>query len=114
MKKKNPRQIIKHRHVTEKSTTLESLKNSDSNPCVARCDKPKYVFIVDRRANKKEIAGALEEIYKDQHIKVVAVNTVNVKQKSTRMLRTRRGVGRKSGFKKAIVTLEAKDSLDNI
>ncbi|NGX57546.1 MAG: 50S ribosomal protein L23 [Chlamydiae bacterium] len=114
MKRINPRQIIKNRHVTEKTTTLEGLKSNDSNPCISRFDQPKYVFIVDRRANKKEIAQALEEIYKEQNIKVTSVNTINVKPKSTRMLRTRRGVGRKSGFKKAVVTLEAKDSLDNV
>jgi large subunit ribosomal protein L23 len=114
MKKRNPRQVIKHRRVTEKSTTLESLVNNDSNPCVSRCDKPKYVFIVDRLANKKEIAQAVEEIYKDKNIKVTAVNTINVKPKSTRLLRTRRGVGQKTGFKKAIVTLEPNDSLDNV
>jgi large subunit ribosomal protein L23 len=114
MKSKNPRQIIKNRHVTEKTTTLESLKTLESNPCIAKCQKPKYVFIVDRRANKKEIAKAVEEIYKDQNVKVTSVNTINVKPKSTRMLRTRRGHGCKSGFKKAIVTLHENDALDNV
>lgn len=114
MKKRNPRQVVKHRHVTEKSTVLESLKTNDSNSCIARCEKPKYVFIVDRLANKKEIAQAVEEIYKDQKIKVTSVNTINVKPKSTRLLRTKRGLGRKTGFKKAIVTLEPKDTLDNV
>ncbi len=114
MKKRNPRQVVKHRHVTEKSTILESLKNADSNPCVARCDKPKYVFIVDRLANKKEIAQAVEEIYKDKNVKVTSVNTINVKPKSTRLLRSRRGIGQKNGFKKAIVTLEPKDTLENV
>jgi len=114
MKKRNPRQIVKERYVTEKTTTIEGLKNNDSNPCVARCQKPKYVFVVDRRAGKKEIAKAVEEIYKDLNIKVVSVNTVNVKPKTGRMLRARRGYGRKAGFKKAIVTLDVNDTLDNV
>lgn len=114
MKIKNPRQIIKERYVTEKTTTLEGLKNNTSNRCIAKCQKPKYVFVVDRRAGKKEIAKAVEEIYKDLNIKVVSVNTINMKPKSGRMLRTRRGHGRKAGFKKAIVTLDVNDSLDNV
>ena len=114
MKRKNPRQIIKHRHVTEKTTSLLGLKENVSNPSVARFEKPKYVFVVDKRANKKEIAEALEEIYKDLNITVTSVNTINMKPKSGRMLRTRRGHGRKAGLKKAIVTLDVNDTLDNV
>ncbi len=43
------------------------------------------MFIVDRHANKHEIANAIEEIYKDEGIKVVAVNTINVKAKPRRV-----------------------------
>jgi large subunit ribosomal protein L23 len=111
---KNPYEIIKHRHVTEKASTLESLKNGKSNKSLSRCESPKYVFVVDPKANKAEIKKAIEEIYSDRNIKVTSVNTINVKQKPTRQLKTRRGVGTKGGFKKAIVTLEPKDSLDNV
>ena len=110
-KEKNPYHIIKHRHVTEKSMVLQELKNAKSNPSLARCESPKYVFIVEKTANKREIAWAVEEVYKEQGIKVVAVNTINMKPKPRRV-RGRPGV--KSGFKKAIVTLEPKDSLDNV
>jgi large subunit ribosomal protein L23 len=112
MTKNNPYDIIISRHVTEKAMMLQELKNSKSNKCVARCESPKYVFIVDPRANKRQIALAVEKIYSDLHIKVVDVNTINVKSKPTR--RTRRGNGTKAAFKKAIVTLEPKDSLDNV
>lgn len=112
MTKNNPYDIIKSRHVTEKAMMLQELKNAKSNRSLTRCESPKYVFIVDPRANKRQIAMAVEKIYSDLHIKVVAVNTVNVKAKPTR--RARGGNGKKAAFKKAIVTLEPKDSLDNV
>ena len=111
MSEKNPYQIVKHQHVTEKSIVLQELQNAESNPCLRRCNAPKYVFIVDRRANKPEIAEALEEIYKSEGIKVVSVNTINMRPKKRRV---RGRLGKRAAFKKAIVTLEAKDSLDNV
>lgn len=106
---KSPYQVVKHRHVTEKSIMLQELKTADSNPSLKRCESPKYVFIVDPSANKQEIKVAVEEIYKANNIKVVAVNTINVKGKPRRV---RGRPGFKSAFKKAVVTLEKGDSLD--
>src|ERR1700733_2557432 len=111
MAEKNPYQIIKHQHVTEKAMMLQELKNAKSNPSLAKCESPKYVFVVDPKANKQEISNAIEQIYKDKQIKVVSVNTINVKGKKRRV---RGKIGRKSAFKKAIVTLEKGDSLDNV
>lgn len=111
MAKKDPYQVVKSQHVTEKSVMLQGLKNAKSNKCLAACESPKYVFIVDPKAHKQEIACALEEIYKDKSIKVVAVNTINVKPKARRV---RGKPGFKKGFKKAIVTLAPGDSLDNV
>ncbi len=111
MTAKDPYQVIKHQHVTEKTQMLAGLKNSESNASVRRCNSPKYVFIVDPDASKQEIATALEQIYKDQSIHVVKVNTINVKPKARRV---RGRLGRTTGFKKAIVTLEENDSLDNV
>ncbi len=111
MTSKDPYQIIKHQHVTEKAQVLAELKTAESNPCVRACTAPKYVFIVDPSATKREIAMALEEIYKDKGIKVVSVNTINVKPKARRV-RGRRG--KTAAFKKAVVTLEDNDSLDNV
>lgn len=109
--KKDPYQIVKHQHVTEKSQMLEGLKNAKSNICLARCESPKYVFIVHPLANKQEIAWAVEEIYRDKKIKVVGVNTINVKAKARRV-RGRSGMTK--SFKKAVVTLEKGDSIDTI
>jgi len=111
MGEKRGYQVIKYRYVTEKSIMLERLKTADSNPSLRRCESPKYVFIVDRSAHKPQIARALEEIYKDEGIKVIAVNTINVKAKPRRL---RGKPGFKNAFKKAIVTLRSGDNLDNV
>lgn len=111
MKERSPYDIIKRRHVTEKSRMLQELKNAQSNRSIKRYELPKYVFIVDNNANKNEIAQALEEIYADKKIRVVSVNTINVKGKARRM---RGRPGRTSDFKKAVVTLEKEDSLDEV
>jgi large subunit ribosomal protein L23 len=106
---KNPYNVIKRLHVTEKSMMLENLKEAKSNPSLARCKSPKYVFIVDDCATKPDIAAALEEIYREKNIKVMAVNTLNVKPKARRV-RGRQGMTQSS--KRAIVTLQEGDSLD--
>lgn len=108
---RNPYEIIKHQHVTEKAMMLSRLKDAESNPSIRRFKLPKYVFIVDRNATKQDIAEALEEIYKEKHIKVTSVNTIHVKGKRVRF---RGRPGTKASFKKAIVTLEEGDSLDNV
>ncbi|MCH9630506.1 MAG: 50S ribosomal protein L23 [Chlamydiia bacterium] len=107
---KSPYKVIKSRYITEKSGMLQGLKNSESNPCVKKCNKPKYVFLVDNLANKVEIAKAIEQIYQEKKVKVKSVNTVRIKPKKKRV---RGRVGFKSGFKKAIVTLEPGDELDD-
>lgn len=111
MVQKNPYQTIKHQHVTEKAMMLQRLQTADSNRSLKRCESPKYVFVVDRSANKQEIAKALEEIYKNEGIKVMAVNTINVKPKARRV---RGRPGFTNAFKKAVVTLRKGDSLDNV
>jgi large subunit ribosomal protein L23 len=111
MPKKNPYSIIKHLHVTEKTRVLQELKNSDSNKCIARCEAPKYVFVVDKAANKREIADAVEEIYSEKNIKVISVNTITLKGKPRRV---RGRKGRTASIKKAVVTLEKNDSLDEL
>ena len=108
MQKKSPYDIIQSRYMTEKVRVLEELKDNKSNRSIARCETPKYVFLVDKRANKNEIAEALEQIYAEKNIKVIAVNTINMKPKQKRV---RGRIGYTSGFKKAIVTLEKGDEL---
>ncbi|NNM43082.1 MAG: 50S ribosomal protein L23 [Chlamydiae bacterium] len=109
MLKKSPYDIVKSRYITEKSRVLEMLKVNSNNPCVKKCESPKYVFLVNKKANKREIAEAVEEIYAEKNIKVVGVNTINAKPKEKRV---RGRLGEKSGFKKAIVTLAVGDNIE--
>jgi large subunit ribosomal protein L23 len=108
---KSPYDVIKKRYVTEKTAVLSNLRNMSSNRCLSRCESPKYTFMVDSRAKKPQIAEAIESIYVEKNIKVVAVNTINVKPK----VKNRRGKmnqGQKGGFKKAVVTLAVGNSID--
>ena len=105
----NPYKIIKSRRVTEKSRVLENLMNAKSNPSLSRCQSPKMVFEVDPKANKTEIASAVEEIYKDKKVKVVKVNTITV---GTKKRRVRGFEGKTASFKKAVVTLRPGDSIE--
>ena len=60
----------------------------------------KYTFVVDKRANKTEIKGAIEQIF---GVKVDKVNTMNMEGK---VKRQGVHVGRRPNWKKAIVTLK--------
>jgi large subunit ribosomal protein L23 len=63
-----------------------------------------YAFVVDMDANKVEIRKAIEARY--PHVNVKEVRTLVVRGKRKRQF-TRKGLlqGRRSGYKKAIVTL---------
>ena len=78
--------------ITEKATFL-----SEQN---------KVVFKVHKGANKDSIKKSIEKIFK---VKVVKVNTINLKGK-TKLVRGRKSS--KSGYKKAIVTLKKGQSID--
>ena len=87
-------EIIKAPIITEKSSNDQSNYN-------------KYTFKVDTKSNKTEIKEAVQKIF---GVKVLEVQTINVKPKKKR-------VGRYSGFtkkyKKAIVTLEPGQTLES-
>lgn len=65
-----------------------------------------YTFQVDRRANKNQIRRAVQEAF---DVKVVKVNTVNVKSKPKRQGVTR---GRSPMWKKAVVRLAEGDRIE--
>jgi large subunit ribosomal protein L23 len=70
----------------------------------------RYTFEVAKAANKLEVKKAVEEFY---GVKVEEVNTLVVPAKNKSRF-TKAGIlrGRKSGYKKAIVTLAEGDSID--
>ena len=78
--------------ITEKSTRIS--------------EQGQVVFRVRGDATKPEIKQAIESLF---NVKVEAVNTLNVKGKVKRFRGT---VGRRSDFKKAIVTLAEGQSID--
>ena len=86
------RDILIRPRITERTTDLMA--------------EGKYVFIVDKRANKLQIADAVEEVFK---VKVEKVNTVNVKGKTKRMGRTQ---GKRADYKKAIVKLAPGETIE--
>ena len=69
----------------------------------------KYVFVVDKRANKIQIAEAVAEVFK---VTVQKVNTVNVKGKKKRMRLGRGAAGKTASYKKAIVKLAAGETIE--
>lgn len=82
---RNPHDIVIRPLITEKTMDLSQEK--------------KYVFVVDRRANKSEIKRAIEEIF---DVNVEKVNTMNMRGKVKRMGRFE---GKRPDWKKAIVKL---------
>ncbi|MFA5925990.1 MAG: 50S ribosomal protein L23 [Parcubacteria group bacterium] len=65
----------------------------------------KYVFRVRKDAGKHQIKEAIEGYYA---VTVVGVNTIKISPKKRIVGRT---IGYKKGFKKAIITLQAGDTI---
>lgn len=84
---KNMYEVIKRPVLTEKTTLQKELSNQ-------------VTFEVDRRANKIEIKDAVERIFK---VKVLDVQSMMVRGKTKRVGRFS---GKRSDWKKAIVTLK--------
>ncbi|MDP2947095.1 MAG: 50S ribosomal protein L23 [Nanoarchaeota archaeon] len=78
--------LLKEPHISEKATFLS--------------ENGKYVFKVYKDANKSEIKKAISNLY---GVVVKDVNIINIKAKA-RIAQGKKG--EKSGYKKAIVTLE--------
>ena len=89
----NSFEIIKTARLTEKGTRQGSKFNQ-------------YTLVADRRASKPQIKKAVEELFK---VKVVRVNTLNVRGKIRRQRRA--DEGHTNAWKKAIVTLKDGDKI---
>jgi large subunit ribosomal protein L23 len=89
----NSFEIVKTARLTEKGTRQGQKFNQ-------------YTVVADRRANKHQIRKAVEELFK---VKVVRVNTLNVRGKYRRQ-RTAQA-GKAPDWKKAIVTLQTGDKI---
>jgi large subunit ribosomal protein L23 len=71
-----------------------------------REDENQYLFEVARGANKAQIRGAVETLWK---VSVLKVHTLNVRG---RMRRMGRGHAKTQNWKKAIVSLKQGDRID--
>ena len=89
----NSFEIIKTVRLTEKGTRQGDNYNQ-------------YTVVADRRATKPQIRQAVQELFK---VKVVRVNTLNVRGKLRRQ-RTKQA-GKAPDWKKAIVTLKEGDKI---
>ena len=89
---KDPREIIVRPIITENSYDM--------------MEEGVYTFEVAKDANKIEIRKAVEELFE---VKVVKVNTLNVKSKPKRL---RQQPGRTRTWKKAMVTLAEGESIE--
>ena len=89
---KDPREVIIRPVITEHS--YDAMENNV------------YTFEVAKDSNNVEIAQAVEAIF---NVKVVKVNTLNVKPKPKRM---RYQAGKTRTWKKAMVTLKDGDTIE--
>ncbi|HXK50094.1 MAG TPA: 50S ribosomal protein L23 [Clostridiales bacterium] len=85
--------ILRKPLITEKTSKMQEKNNQ-------------YTFLVDVNANKIEIKREIESRFR---VSVTGVNTVNYEGRKARVGRF---FGKKSDFKKAIVTLAKGDKLD--
>lgn len=116
----NSFEIIKTVRLTEKGTRQSSQtvrfyeRDKNGKPIAGENGKPRikertlnqYTVVADRRANKTQIRQAVQELFK---VKVVRVNTLNVRGKFRRQRTTQ--AGQAPDWKKAIVTLKEGDKI---
>jgi large subunit ribosomal protein L23 len=88
--------VLRRPIVTEKS----NFQNSNLH---------QYTFEVTSDATKGMVKDAVETLF---DVDVVRINIINVSPKRTRRWKSRRLMVRRSGYKKAIITLAAGDSID--
>lgn len=94
--------------ITEKSSQNKTIKIKGEQRIKEA--HPKYGFVVSPVANKLQIKAEVEALY---NVTVLSVNTMKYAGKSKARY-TKAGLvkGRKSAFKKAIVTLKEGETID--
>ena len=86
---------------------LRPLVTEKSNYQSAKLNQ--YSFVVANKATKTMVKDAIETLF---DVNVVRVNIVNAPAKRSRRARSRRLLVRRSGYKKAIVTLAEGETLE--
>ena len=103
---RSPELIIKRPLLTEKGTRLKDTGGQGGDELDPETLKSQLLFEVARDANKVEIRAAVEKLW---NADVVAVRTSVVRGKEKRMGRF---VGKRSNWKKAIVTIAAGQTVE--
>ena len=85
--------VIKSVRISEKSVAKSESLNQ-------------FTLVADRRASAPQIKKAVEELF---NVKVVRVNTLNVRGKFRRQMT--KAAGQSSDWKKAVVTLKKGDTI---
>ena len=98
--------IIKRPLLTEKSSRLRETGGAADRHAEGDTYAQKVVFEVARDANKIEIAGAVQALFK---VTVTSVRTLVVRGKQKRVGRFS---GRRPSWKKAFVTLKPGDNIE--
>jgi large subunit ribosomal protein L23 len=88
-------EVLRRPLITEKSNYQSSKLNQ-------------YAFEVAKEANRTMVKDAIETLF---DVKVESVNIINTPAKRGRRARSRRLMVRRAGYKKAIVTLQAGQTL---
>jgi len=88
-------EVLRRPLITEKSNYQSSKLNQ-------------YAFEVANEANRTMVKDAIETLF---DVKVESVNIINTPAKRGRRARSRRLMVRRAGYKKAIVTLKAGQTL---
>ena len=103
---RSPEQIIKRPLLTEKGTRLKETGGSADKELDPEAIKSQLLFEVAKDANKVEIRHAVEKLW---NVSVVDVRTAIVRGKEKRMGRF---VGKRSNWKKAMVTIAAGQNIE--
>ena len=103
---RSPEQIIKRPLLTEKGTRLKDTGGRGEGDIDTDSMKSQLLFEVANDANKVEIRHAVQKLW---NVDVVAVRTAIVRGKEKRMGRF---VGKRSNWKKAIVTIAAGQTVE--
>lgn len=103
---RSPEQIIKRPLLTEKGTFLKETGGRPEGEADAETTKAQLLFEVARDANKIEIRHAVEKLW---NVDVVDVRTLVVRGKAKRMGRF---IGKRSNWKKAVVTIAAGQNVE--
>jgi large subunit ribosomal protein L23 len=103
---RSPEQIIKRPLLTEKGTRLKETGGQAEGDLDTETMKSQLLFEVARDANKVEIRHAVQKLW---NVDVLAVRTSIVRGKEKRMGRF---VGKRSNWKKAVVTIAAGQTVE--